>query len=132
MKINAVFILVLVLILFSCRKDEIKIDPNNPLIGTWNFFGNQDNISIYSRSSEFIDNYGYLFRADGTLLQREITGWCATPPVSYSDYDGIWKQVNDTLIEINVGYWGGLLKYQLDIESVDKTSLKVINIPEDK
>ena len=47
------------LIISSCKKDEIKIDPNNLLIGTWNYSDYQDNAMVYIRSGKFIDNRGY-------------------------------------------------------------------------
>jgi hypothetical protein len=47
MKINAVFLLIIIRILSSCR-DDIKIDPYNPLRGTWNFSWNHDETSIYT------------------------------------------------------------------------------------
>lgn len=55
-------------------------------------------------------------------------GWCGTPPISYSDYPGTWTILNDTLVEINVGYWGGTTIYKLDVESVSENSLKVVLI----
>jgi hypothetical protein len=117
--------------LFSCTKDKIKIDPNNLLIGTWDYAGYQDNSSIFTRSEEFNNNHCYRFNADGTLTERNLSGWCATPPVSYSDYLGSWTVLNDTLISVNVGYWGGTMTYKLDIESVNSNTLKLINIGND-
>jgi len=32
--------------------------------------------------------------------------------------------LNDTLIQIDVGYWGGTSSYRLDIEAIDKDSLR--------
>jgi hypothetical protein len=59
------------------------------------------------------------------MVERENSGGCATPPVTYANYRGTWNIINDTLIQIRVGYWGGTTSYKLDIKSVSPTTLKV-------
>jgi hypothetical protein len=115
---------------YSCSKDEIKIDPDNLLIGVWNYTTYQDNTMVYTRNQEFKDINCYKFNVDGSLIERKNSGWCGTPPISYADYQGTWTMLNDTLIKINVGYWGGTMDYKLDIEFIDSNSLKVISLPE--
>lgn len=114
----------------SCSKDDIRIDPDNLLIGVWNYTGSQENTNIFSRNNEFVENHCYRFNADGTLTERKNSGWCGTPPISYADYPGTWTILNDTLIQLNVGYWGGTTRYKLDIEAVDSNSLKTSYVPE--
>jgi hypothetical protein len=128
----SLFIFFLSLFLYSCSKDEIKIEPDNLLIGIWNYSDYQDNASIFTRSQEFVDNHCYRFNSDGTLTERKNSGWCGTPPISYADYPGTWNFLNDTLIQINVGYWGGSTSYRLDIESISSKSLKIVTIPDAK
>jgi hypothetical protein len=118
----------LIIVISSCSKEEIKIDPNNPLIGTWNYSDYSDNAMIFTRSEKFIENHCYKFNSDGTLLERNIAGWCATPPVSYTDYKGKWTLLNDTLIQLNVTYYDAPRSYKLDIKSLDSNYLKVIDI----
>jgi hypothetical protein len=123
-------------ILFSCQKFETGtgtgIDKDNLLIGVWNFSVYQDDAVVYTRSTGFADCYGYKFDTDGTLTERKNSGFCGTPPITYADYDGSWTIVNDTLISVNVGYWGGTSYYRLDIESVTENSLKVIPVYNNK
>jgi hypothetical protein len=128
MKNTLLLIISLVLLFTSCKKDEIKIDPNNQLIGIWNVSSYDDDATVYIRSKEFTDEYGYQFNGDGTLTERQNSGWCGTPPITYADYAGTWKYINDTLIEVEVGFWGGTSIYQLDIESVDSEHLKTIMV----
>jgi hypothetical protein len=118
----------LIIIAYSCTKEEIKIDQDNLLIGTWNYSDYSDNTLIFTRSAKFIDNHCYQFNSDGTLLERNIAGWCATPPVSYTDYKGKWAILNDTLIQLNVTYFDALRSYKLYIKSIDSNSLRVIDI----
>jgi hypothetical protein len=112
----------------SCTKDKIKIDPNNPLLGVWNYASQEANALVFTRSQEFSDGYCYRFNADGTLIERNISGWCGTPPVSYTNYQGNWAMVNDTLIKVDVIYYDGKRNYMLDIESVNTNSLKLVLI----
>ena len=118
-------------LLGACSKDDIRIDPDNLLIGVWNYSGFQDNTNIFSRNNEFIDNHCYRFNSDGTLTERKNSGFCGTPPISYADYSGTWTILNDTLIQINVGYWGGTTRYKLDIEVINSNSLEASYVPED-
>lgn len=118
----------LALIAASCSKEKIKINPDNLLIGVWDFSRSDTDINIFSRSYHFAQAHCYEFNADGTLTERNYSGWCATPPVSYSDYNGTWSVVNDTLIEITVAYWGGMTHYKLNIVSVSVDSLKMIHM----
>jgi hypothetical protein len=122
----------LILVFSACTKEENKIDPNNPLVGTWNYSDYSDNSMIFTRSEKFIDNHCYKFNSDGTLIERNIAGWCATPPVSYTDYQGKWAILNDTLIQLNVSYYETIRSYKLDIKSLDSNSLKVIDIGNSK
>ena len=124
-------IILTVLFIVSCNKEEIITDPDNPLLGIWNYSGFQDNMYIYTRNLEFIDAQCYEFKNDGTLIERKNAGWCGTPPITYADYAGTWHLLNDTLIHIKVGYWGGTLFYKLDIESVDSKFLKATLVEPD-
>jgi hypothetical protein len=132
MKKIFLFAMFLCPVLFSCHKDEIRIDPDNLLIGVWNWKRYAENATVYTRQREFTAYPCFKFNDDGTLIERKNAGWCGTPPVSYADYGGTWTILNDTLVSISVGYWGGTTNYRIDIESVSKDSLKVIMIYDSK
>jgi hypothetical protein len=125
MKKLFLFVLLFSPVLFSCQKDKLVVDPDNPLIGIWNQSDYLEKAIVYTRQTEFSDNPCYKFNADGTLLERKNAGFCGTPPITYSDYDGSWSMLNDTIIQITSGYWGGTMTYKLDIESVSDNTLKV-------
>lgn len=131
MKKTFLSIFFLMILAGGCSKDDIKIDPDNLLIGVWNFSEYSDNSVVFSRDDKFIDNHCYKFNSDGTLTERKNSGFCGTPPVTYADYSGTWKILNDTLILINVGYWGGTTNYMLDIEHIDNKSLTASFVYED-
>ena len=128
---NLIIICTLLFIALGCSKDNIQIDPDNLLIGVWNYSDFNNNDNIYIRSNEFIENHCYKFNSDGTMTEKKNSGWCGTPPISYADYPGTWNIINDTLIQISVGYWGGITKYKLDIQSLDSNVLKVSYVSED-
>jgi hypothetical protein len=123
-------VLLLCSLLFSCSKDEITVDPDNLLIGTWVYTGFHNNYNVYKRSLSFEDKHCYQFNIDGTLQERNIAGWCGTPPVSYNNYDGTWNFLNDSIVKINVEYWGGTRDYRIGIYSVSRDSLLIESLPE--
>jgi len=127
MKKSLLYIFLLILFMLSCTKDGIEIDKDNLLIGVWNFSRSDVDVNVFARSRKFTLGHCYQFNADGTLIERSYAGFCATPPVSYSDYQGVWSVLNDTLIKITAKYWGGSTTYGLDIVSVSPDSLKVIS-----
>jgi len=128
---NLVLTLVFAIVLsFSCEKEQVKIDPDNLILGTWVYSEYEDDAAVYTRDDEFADNQCYRFNADGTLVERKNSGWCGTPPITYGDYEGTWTVINDTLISVSSDSWAGKLTYKLDIEEISPTSLKVIYIHE--
>ncbi|HBC78188.1 MAG TPA: hypothetical protein DEO60_13680 [Bacteroidales bacterium] len=128
---NLIIICTLLFISIGCSKDNIQIDPGNLLIGTWNYSDYNENDNVFIRSNEFTENHCYKFNSDGTMTEKKNSGWCGTPPISYAEYPGTWNIINDTLIQISVGYWGGNTKYKLDIQSLDPNFLKVSYVSEE-
>lgn len=114
----------------SCERQKITIDPDNLLLGLWNFSDFTGNTNTFTRANEFTDNTGYRFMDDGSLIEHKNSGWCATPPVSYADFPGSWVIINDTLVEVTSEYWGGVMTYRIDIEYIDRETLRfsIINL----
>ncbi|MCU0363415.1 MAG: hypothetical protein MUE32_08660 [Bacteroidales bacterium] len=121
-----VAIMILAVAAFSaCTKDQVEIDPDNSLIGIWVYQGYDNDQLVFTREDEFADNVCYNFIPDGSLIERKNSGWCGTPPISYADYKGSWSVINDTLVRINGSYWGGKMTYNIDIEYVSPTTLRI-------
>jgi hypothetical protein len=114
------------LLLIACSRDEHGYDPDNPILGTWVFsnYSSTDNIYTFKRSNGFIEDHCYKFNGDGTLVERKNSGWCGTPPVTYSDYNGNWTVNNDSRYLVNVGYWGGTTSYIINVIEADSKELK--------
>jgi hypothetical protein len=122
-------LLMFVVVFFSCSRDDLKPLYDDPILGIWTYSDYRENTAVFNRSESFSDNHCYNFKPDGTLIERKNSGWCGTPPINYENYNGTWASVNDTVILINVGFWGGTTSYYLDIETVNAEKLECIFVP---
>ncbi len=126
-----VFILVLGL-LFSCE-DDVGLERcgllgslNPEIIGVWVEEGYEDDALVLNSAAELDQNkYGFVLHEDGSFVERKNSGWCATPPISYANYDGRWRALSDSLLDIVVGYWGGSVSYQIRILGLDDKQLRI-------
>lgn len=112
----------------ACTEHEAVIDPyeTDEICGTWVGFDNEGDVTILNQADSLeLGNYGIVFRTDGTCLERKNTGWCGTPPIAYGDFEGTWERLSEDLLEIEVGYWGGTMTYQLEIIELGAEELKV-------
>lgn len=114
----------LILFFVGCE-EKIETEQNSDsLIGYWIDPQISDSLVTYSKSNELVeDNYGIAFHSDGTLIERKNSGWCGTPPISYSDFEGSWTKT-DSLVTILVDYWGGKANYQWKM--IDKKDDKLV------
>ncbi|MBN1598900.1 MAG: hypothetical protein JW894_11460 [Bacteroidales bacterium] len=117
--------LITVLTIISCKKTSDK-SSNESYFGTWILADYTELYVMLYRASEFIDEYGFSIKADGTFIERKNSGWCATPPIDYEDYLGYWTKINDTVLSVEVPFWGGTEYFDLEIFSVTEDTLKVI------
>ena len=115
--------------LFSCQKEEMKINTgNDKLIGTWVNPQYIDTLITYDKAGSFIENEpGFTFKPGNTCIARQNSGWCGTPPITTADYEGIWVK-NDSIVNITAGYWGGTVDFTWRVISVDNQKLVVIQI----
>ena len=128
MKKLAVFLVII--LMASCEKME---DSNyerlaylSDIIGTWVESGYEETIAVMKKAGSLDpEKYGFILKSDGTFTERKNSGWCATPPISYENYDGRWVAVSDSLLEITVGFWGGTMKYFMHVVSVDEEYLRI-------
>ena len=121
--------------MLACEKDQLAVEnlgENVSIIGTWvevvdiSLPPVYDGVTRLSRSEELDpDLYGFIFHEDGSFTERKNSGWCGTPPISYDNFEGTWSPLNDTLIDITVGYWGGTLTYQMWIQSMEGDELGI-------
>ncbi len=110
----------------SCEKNmDPVIDESDLLLGYWINPVAVDTFLKYERVGELKENaYGFGFKTGHSFVERKNAGWCGTPPVMYGDDQGTWAR-NDSLIGIEVPYWGGMAHYQWKIISLDNSTLTI-------
>jgi hypothetical protein len=122
------------ILLVACEKDVASVEDlgeNASIIGTW-----VEVPAINTTPGEYITRlerredldehlYGFVLAEDGTFLERKNVGWCGTPPITYGNFEGTWTALSDSLLDIVVDYWGGVMTYQMRIVEVDTDSLSV-------
>lgn len=133
MKTLAKIILLLFSItLFSCEETiEPKINSSDPIIGSWINPHYMDTLWRYERADALQDDCpGFTFKPEGLFVERKNAGFCGTPPIVYSNFNGTWTK-NDSLIQITVDYWGGEADYQWKIISMDDRYLILDKVKEE-
>lgn len=128
MKTIALAILV-ALSLVSCSK---LIDPveagNDELIGNWTDPQYTDTVITYTRVNNLVENqFGISFQEGNKLVERQNSGWCGTPPIVTADYEGTWTG-NDSVVNINVGFWGGTIDRTWRIITLNNQKLVISEI----
>ena len=95
----------MILLLAACTSPS-EPDPGLPLAGAlagvWVFESEDDGgAKVYTGAPALSGNRaGFEFGEHGGLKVR-TSGWRGTPPVSYSNLEGIWDQVDERLLEIH-------------------------------
>ena len=122
-------LLLLLVSLFACEKDLMEADAlgaNAGIVGTWVEEGYKEDVLILDRVTDLDPaRYGFTIHGDGTFIEHKNAGWCGTPPIAYDQFEGTWTAVSDSLLSIEVGYWGGIITYQMRIVSLDFEKLAI-------
>ncbi|MFC2109534.1 hypothetical protein ACFLRU_00665 [Bacteroidota bacterium] len=125
------FFLIPLSIFFSaCHENEnILIDENNLLIGSWSYPEYSDNKITYSRVATTIqDEYTCTFKKDGSIIEHKNAGWCGTPPITYDEFVGKWNYENEETIHLETAYWGGISDIKWEILAINQDKLTVVVI----
>ena len=130
--IKMICVLSFVVSLLACEKEnDQKSNNSDNLIGYWINPQINDTIWTHDKTDDLKDNnYGFAFKAEQNFIEKKNSGWCGTPPIAYSDFEGTWYQ-NDSILNITVGYWGGTVDYQWKTISIEKNTLKIYKMNEE-
>ncbi len=126
---NVLFLLGFLSVFFtSCSENsEIYINENNLILGSWSYpeYSGNGNTIIYTRVQKVLENeYTCTFVNDGSFWERKNSiGWCGTPPITYKDFSGTWKQTAKETLLINSTYWGGTSIVEWEIQSINDQQL---------
>ncbi len=121
--------LIVMVALGSCTKAFLEagaLGENSGIVGTWVENGFRGDTTLLKRAGELDEvKYGFTINEDGTFIERKNSGLRNTPTISYANFDGTWEAVSDSLLDITVGYWGGMMTYQIRIVSLDEEDLAI-------
>jgi hypothetical protein len=115
--------------LISCEQDMMELEAlgsNTAIVGTWiedKYQG--DTLILYRAGGLDAEKYGFTIHDNGSFIEHKNTGWCGTPPISYDSFEGTWEPVSDSLLDITVGYWGGMMTYQMRIVYMHEEELAI-------
>ena len=115
------------LLLFSCMEtDDLSALTSGPVpVGNWSNLDYQENGFVMQKVNQLQENtYGYRFLSNGKLIHRANSGWCGTPPIVTSDYEGTWEVDGDILI-LTASFWGGTQIQEWKITSAAGGTLQV-------
>jgi hypothetical protein len=116
--------------LASCKKEndsntEKSAITDSNLIGSWINPDYSDTIISFGKSDSLkTSDYGFTFFENGEFIERANAGWCGTPPISYADFHGTWE-MTDSIVTIEVDYWGGNATYKWRVLSLTNNALKI-------
>ncbi len=106
----------------SFQITEFKTD--HLLFQKWVYVDYKNGKVIYQSNRTFKkDEPGIEFKSNGTISQKQNSGWCGTPPINYEIVSGTWKNISKSILEIEYPYWGGVKKDTLRIIKLTKSKL---------
>lgn len=128
MKTQLILLILALLSLTSCNDSNDTFTNVEGLEGYWIRPLYTDSVVTYKRSNQFEENgYGIAFKRGGDYIERTVNGWCGTPPVVLSDFEGKWS-LSDSTIKVKGTYWGGTTDMTWKIKTLNASELKIIPI----
>ena len=120
-------IVALFTVLSSFNKIESEISPF--LFQNWIYENYQNGDQSFISKDRFQkDKPGIAFNENGTIVKRQNSGWCGTPPITYENVNGTWKEISESLLEIQYESWNGRNVDTLQIVAITKEKLVLRHI----
>ena len=95
---SVLFLVLVTTIGCSQEMETIPINESNKLIGHWiNPIYSDSELQLTRASSLKSSEYGISFLENAECVERS-SGWCGTPPLTFSDFKGSWTRTNSVLI----------------------------------
>ncbi len=103
-----------------------EYQKHEELLGTWVFEKYDDDITVLKKSNDFhSEKYGIKFNNDLSLVERKNAGWCGTPPITYDNFDGSWKMLDENTVELDVVSWDGNMYITIEIVNLTDKKLEI-------
>ena len=121
--------LLFIIICCACFAFDLRDNQAAPLPlleDCWVLESYEVETTVYSRQNSFDkDKPGICFLKGGKLLKRQNSGWCGTPPITYTNNEGTWELSGDSTIRIRYKFWGGTAEEEWQITSLDDKRLNI-------
>lgn len=124
MKITSKILAIGILLLYVSFNSVSKFNLEDKIIGKWSISSDKNETGAWKKVEKLNSNRsGMEFKKEGILIVRMNSGSCATPPITYKNYDGIWKKTSDSTLVITHGFWGGKFESNILIKTLDNEKL---------
>ncbi|WP_157446999.1 hypothetical protein [Cytophaga aurantiaca] len=116
-----IFLVLFICVFFSCKKEDVKVNEESPLIGQWDSYyyiwGNQST-GTSSPAYNVLFNYeqGFEIFTDKTYVSRYISAHTDLNP-------GTWQSVGDSITFTHINIDGNKEALTFAITKVDKSEL---------
>lgn len=125
MKIKLAIVFMSFLYLSCMDQGQTEELDGHFLVGNWTNLEYESETFTMEKSKKLATNvFGYSFRNDGSLIQRSNSGWCGTPPVVTSDFQGTWRIQGEEII-IEAKYWGGISVQTWKVTPLSNKTLRI-------
>ena len=114
--------------LICCDKEQGSTGPlqQEMLAGTWVLESNTNGIYEYVRSSRLAANRpGLIFRPNGRMIERKVTGRSDASIDLFENYEGNWNSNEDKTVKITSGNWVEATDYKIEVLAVSKERLTI-------
>mgnify|MGYP001206385013 CR=1 FL=1 len=120
-----IYLLILSLLLISCTESLDYEVIEESLVGNWSHMSYNDTIITLERVNNLPDDeYGISFLDAGELLEWKNAGFCGTPPISYTEEEGRWEFIADSVLELHTTFWGGSIDMEWRILELSSNQMK--------
>lgn len=119
---TVLFLLLVTTIGCEDNDDTIAINESNKLIGHWiNPVYKDSELQLTRASSLKSDGYGLSFLEKNQCVERS-SGWCGTPPLTFSDFKGSWTRT-DSVVMVTIDNGLGMQNIKWVIKTLDDKTL---------
>lgn len=119
---NLIFFFTTLIVFASCESNDVVIDTDNLLLGSWvKPVYNEDTTSFTRSNTLPKESYGIAFKKNEVFIEHS-SGFCGTPPLVFSDYEGNFTK-EETLIKLDNYLYQN--NFQWRIVSLTETELIV-------
>jgi hypothetical protein len=122
--LKTVLLLVLITSIGCSQNETIPINESNKLIGHWInpiYNSNGSELQLTRASSLKDGEYGLSFLEKTQCVERN-SGWCGTPPITFSDFKGTWTKTDSTLM-VTIDNGLGMQNIKWVIKTLDDKTL---------